>query len=123
MQMIKKVAAVVITLIATVGFGHSVSAQMADTPRPERQAERITRVMAERLELTDRQKKKVSDLNMELADKKRSLMENKEIDFWDRLEELKKIPEIRAEKLQSILNGQQYRKYQALNNRKRQGTQ
>lgn len=119
----KKFAGVVITLITMVGFSHTAAAQLADVPSPERQAERMTEVMTERLELTDQQKQEVLDLNIELAEKKRNLMENEEIDFWDRLEELKEIPGIRAERLQSILNDQQYQKYQVLNNRKRQDKQ
>jgi len=119
----KKVTGVLITLITIAGFNHTATAQVADTPTPGRQAERMTDVMAERLELNDQQKQKVLVLNRGLAKKKEDLLENEELDYWDRMEKVKEIPATRAEKLQSILNDQQYLKYQTLKNRKRQDNQ
>lgn len=121
--MMKRFAGIVITLIILIGFSQTAAAQLSDVPSPERQAERMTEVMAERLELTDQQRQKVLDLNIGLAEKKGDLLENEELDFWERLEELKQIPGTRAEKLRSILNDRQYQKYQALNDRKRQDTE
>lgn len=115
----KKFAGFLFVLITLFVFVHTSAAQIADVPTPERQAERMTEVMSKRLDLSEQQTQQVLDLNLKLAQKETGLLDNEELDFFERLEKLKGISTTREDKLQDILNDQQYEKYHSLNHRTR----
>gem|GEM_PF-4955963 len=101
------------------GLCQSAFAQLADEPTPERQAQRMSEVMAQRLDLSQSQKEQVMDLNLRLAKKEKQLLNNEKLDFFDRVEKLKGITQTRAKELKGILNDEQYQKFDALNHRTR----
>ena len=111
----KKITGILFVLTALFVFVNISAAQIADVPTPERQAERMTEVMSKRLDLSEQQTQQVLDLNLKLAQKEAELLNNEELDFFERLEMLKGISTTRAEKLRDILNDQQYEKYHSLN--------
>ncbi|MCW9705283.1 hypothetical protein [Fodinibius salsisoli] len=115
MKKIKRTLSFLLIMLALnvgVAFG-----QLADVPTPERQAQRMSNVMAERLDLSEEQKQKVLDLNVRLAKKEKELLENEDLGFFDRVEKMKELTRARAQKLEGILNEQQFQKFNALNNR------
>ena len=107
----------IVLFIAVFGFVQFAEAQLADVPTPERQAKRMTGVMAQKLDLSKDQKQEVLTLNLRLAEKESELLKNEELDFFDRLAKYKAIDSTRVEELKEIFTDQQYNKFHEFNHR------
>ena len=111
----KRFVGIILSLIVILGFTHVAVAQLADEPTPKRQARRMTDVMAWELDLSNDQKQEVLALNLRLAEREVKLLNNDELDFFERLEKYEAITATRVKELENILTDQQYQIYHEFN--------
>lgn len=113
LEIMKKI--LLITALFSLSFG--VFAQRGaqrEFPNPEERAERMTNRMAENLELSKEQKKKVYEINLENAQKRQTEMEARRAEMENRrearTEELRK----QNEKIEAVLTPEQKEKWNEL---------
>ncbi|MEX2512601.1 MAG: DUF4890 domain-containing protein [Cyclobacteriaceae bacterium] len=90
---------------------------------PEKQAERMTQMMAERLDLNEDQKKEIHALHLEQAQKRKAERESTKESMEARREAMKAEREAHHEKIAGILTEEQKEKWEALKEEGRQKMQ
>lgn len=86
---------------------------------PEQRAERITSRMAEQLELSDKQKQKVYQLNLENAQKRQAEWETRKSDMEARRKVMQQQRKQQTEEIEAILTPEQKTKWAEIRESKR----
>jgi len=112
----------IITLMFSLGFGaFAQRGAQREMPSPEQRAERMTNRMAEQLELSDEQKQKIYQLNLENAQKRQAEWEARKSEMESKREAMQQQRKQQTDEIEAILSPEQKAKWAEIreSNRKR----